>query len=288
MVLGGCVLQLTFGAINWNDFAYPLNVLMFFIYIGLLYFFFLFRYKIYVISWMSHYSSALAALTWTLLLTLFLGLIRQNVGSCDTSKYFGIRNLLSNWSFVSVYVWLTTVLGLVILKRLAIFSWRDIPFLLNHLGLFIVMVCGTLGNADVKELRMRSQLKKVEWRAMNEQSRMCRLPFSVELLDFKIEEYPSKLVLLDMETGEISEENIEAEIGEESGELSGWEIQVEKVLPKAECDIICDSVYVSSKEYGATSALYVKARNILQNETKKGWVSCGNFMYVSRPLVLDS
>ena len=31
---------------------------------------------------------------------------------------------------------------------------RDIPFLLNHLGLFLAMTTATLGNADMQLLKM--------------------------------------------------------------------------------------------------------------------------------------
>ena len=45
---------------------------------------------------------------------------------------------------------------MTILRRLThLTSWRrDIPFLLNHLGLFLAMTTATLGNADMQRLRM--------------------------------------------------------------------------------------------------------------------------------------
>lgn len=46
-----------------------------------------------------------------------------------------------SWPFVLIYVNIAVILGVVILRRLTHLSnWkRDVPFLLNHLGLFLAL-----------------------------------------------------------------------------------------------------------------------------------------------------
>ena len=56
--------------------------------------------------------------------------------------------------FVLLYIWLVTVLGLTILRVCIPLKLRKIPFLLNHVGLFVALLTATLGNADMQRLRM--------------------------------------------------------------------------------------------------------------------------------------
>ena len=85
---------------------------------------------------------------------IFVGLTRQQVNGT------WLNNMLSFWPFVLIYVYITVILGLTIHRRLRkMFNGQcsmvnDIPFILNHLGLFIALTTATLGNADMQRVKI--------------------------------------------------------------------------------------------------------------------------------------
>jgi hypothetical protein len=103
--------------------------------------------------------------------------------------------MLSFWPFVLIYVYIAVILGQIILRRiincrLSIINLkRDIPFLLNHLGLFLAMTTATLGNADMQRLKMITVKGEPEWRALNSQQLIVEMPIAIELKEFIMETY---------------------------------------------------------------------------------------------------
>lgn len=59
------------------------------------------------------------------------------------------------------------------------------------------MVSATLGNADMQRLKMTISGEGPEWRAIDDQGQLHELPVAIQLEDFRIDEYPPKLVLVD-------------------------------------------------------------------------------------------
>jgi hypothetical protein len=103
--------------------------------------------------------------------------------------------MLTFWPFVLIYVYIAVILGQIILRRILNFQFsilnlkRDIPFLLNHLGLFLAMTTATLGNADMQRLKMITAIGEPEWRALDEQGRVKEMPLTIELKKFIMETY---------------------------------------------------------------------------------------------------
>jgi hypothetical protein len=61
---------------------------------------------------------------------------------------------------------------LVVCHKLRNFHLRDIPFVMNHLGLFLFIVAATLGSADMQKLTMNVARDVPEWRAIDVQGNM--------------------------------------------------------------------------------------------------------------------
>ena len=98
--------------------------------------------------------------------------------------------MLSFWPFVLVYSYMALILGLVIINRALRFEWkRDIPFMLNHLGLFLAMTTATLGNADMQRLKMITVEGQPEWRALTADGAIREMPIAIELEKFIMETY---------------------------------------------------------------------------------------------------
>ena len=190
LIVTGLLLQFTVGPIDWNVFSFPANIIVLAVFLFLIGMAFAFRKKVYAFRFLASYLSAIPALCYAVVLTAVMGLTRQMPGTQPPADFLGLTRMLSFWPFVLVYVYMAFILGLVTLRHLHHFHWkRDIPFLLNHLGLFIALTCATLGNADMQRLKMLTTIDQVEWRALDADMNLHELPLAIELKKFIMEVY---------------------------------------------------------------------------------------------------
>lgn len=288
----GILLQAILGSVEWSAFAAPVNVVVLVIYLLLLVAAHLMRRRVYLFRWLAGYQAAVAALAWVAAMTVVMGLVRQLPANHSAAGLPGFRQMLSQWSFVLVWLWLATSLGLTVLRAGFPLRWSKIPFWLNHAGLFVALIAATLGNADMQRLKMTAQTGKAEWRAADGEGKLHELPLAVELLEFTIDEYPPKLMLIDNATGQVlpagKPEHILLEEGVDEGALGAWKIAVEQSLPMAASVATSDTVRFSEfHSMGAAPAVLVRARNAQTGAERRGWVSCGSFLFPYKALRLD-
>ena len=84
----GALLQITVGGINWNLFAWPVNLIVLSVYIIVL-IMHLLRKRVYLFGWLSHYSAAVSSLVWVVGMTVVMGLIRQAPSSHASNDILG-------------------------------------------------------------------------------------------------------------------------------------------------------------------------------------------------------
>lgn len=295
LFLIGTLWQTMLGKCSFALLTWPVNV-----YVGVTYvlvltgIYLLFR-KQYFIRWMSSYQAALTAMLSVATLIVVMGLIRQLPATASVEgieSWLGFSQMLSAGSFVLLFFWFITLLGMTILRRLHTANWRDIPFLLNHLGLFLALTGAVLGSADMQRLRMVTQTGKAEWRATDEQKTLHELPLAIELHQFTIDEYPPKLMLIDNTSGKAlpqnQPENLLLEESFRQGELLDWQITLKESLPLAASVATEDTVkFVSFQSVGAMYAVYVVAKNAKTKERREGWISCGSFLFPYKALRLN-
>lgn len=233
----GLLLQMTVGAIHWDLFACPVNVIVLVVYIIALVAMHLLRKRVYLFGWLSHYSAAVSSLLWVVGMTVVMGLIRQAPSGHAPADLLGFSQMISSWPFVLLYFWMVTALGLTILRTGFSLKISRISFLLNHIGLFIALITATLGNADMQRLKMTTRMGSAEWRATDDKGQLIELPLAIELKDFTIDEYPPKLMLIDNETGrtlpEKSPVHVLLEEGVTNGSLQDWQLTIEQSIPMA-------------------------------------------------------
>ena len=296
LLIIGILLQMTVGAINWDLFACPVNVIVLLVYIVALIAMHLLRKRVYLFSWLSHYSAAVSALLWVVGMTVVMGLIRQAPSGHApnaSTDLLGFSQMIASWPFVLLYFWMVTALGLTILRASFPFKWRRLSFLLNHIGLFVALIAATLGNADMQRLKMTTRMGNAEWRATDDKGQLIELPLAIELKDFTIDEYPPKLMLIDNETGrtlpEKSPEHVLLEEGVIKGTLQDWQLTIEQSIPMAASVATEDTLkFTEFHSMGATYAVYLKAVNQKNQTIKEGWVSCGSFLFPYKAIRLDS
>ena len=189
LIVAGLMLELSVGPVVWDAFAWPLNGIVlagFFVMLTTMAYL---RNKVYAFKWMSTYQAAIPAMVYAVVLTIIMGLTRQQVNGT------WIYNMLSFWPFVLIYLYITVILGLTIHSRLRrIFrgeeSWkRDVPFMLNHLGLFLALTTATLGCADMQRVKMICGVGEPEWRVLEQGGAIKEMPIAIELKKFIMETY---------------------------------------------------------------------------------------------------
>ncbi len=185
LIIAGLMLELCSGPVDWDAFRWPVNGIVIAGFLALIAIIFLLRKRVYGFQFIGTYQAAIPALVYAVVLTVIMGLKRQ------TADGVWLDNMLSFWPFVLIYVYIAVILGQIILRRMLHFnSWRrDIPFLLNHLGLFLAMTTATLGNADMQRLKMITVKGEPEWRALTSQQQIVEMPIAIELKEFIMETY---------------------------------------------------------------------------------------------------
>ena len=185
LIIAGLALQLSVGHVVWDAFAWPANGIVLAGFLAIIAILFLLRKRVYAFQFVSTYQAAIPALVYAVVLTIIMGLTRQ------LKDGTWLNNMLSFWPFVLIYVYIAVILGVIILRRLMhLSSWkRDVPFLLNHLGLFIALITATLGNADMQRVKMITTVGEPEWRAMTQEGAVKEMPIAIELKKFIMETY---------------------------------------------------------------------------------------------------
>lgn len=197
LLVAGLILQLTVGAIQWYTFAWPVNIFVLASFLLSIVITAFLRNDNYSLHFLTTHRAAVPALVYAAALTIIMGLTRQTEGG------HWLHDMLTFWPFVLIYLYIAFLLGLITLRRLGHMvlhnkrhhkgtrrNWlRDISFLLNHTGLFIVLVCATLGSPDMQTLRMVTTIGQPESRAVNDERQVIELPLTIELKRFIMETY---------------------------------------------------------------------------------------------------
>ena len=187
ILAAGILRQVFADPFPWERLAFPRNLILLALFLLLLVLLYAFRRKVRLFAWMVRLDAAVPALCYCLGLTLVLGLVRQ---SGEGGGIPWLSRMLDFWPFVLSYAWLLTLLGLVSVKHLLLFRLREIPFLLNHAGLFLALACGALGSPDRQDLFMTVTEGTLATTAEDADGAVHTPGISVELHDFIMELYP--------------------------------------------------------------------------------------------------
>ena len=224
LIFAGLALELSVGPVVWDAFAWPANGIVLAGFLALIALIFILRKKLYAFQFVSTYQAAIPALVYAVVLTIIMGLTRQ------LKDGTWLNNMLAFWPFVLIYVYMAVILGVIILRRLMhLSSWkRDVPFLLNHLGLFIVLTTATLGNADMQRVKMITTVGEPEWRAMTQEGAVKEMPIAIELKKFIMETYDNgspKRFASEIQILTKTGKNIETTVDvNKPYEVDGWKI----------------------------------------------------------------
>jgi hypothetical protein len=282
LIVLGLILQAVAGPVDWSALAWPVNIILLAILLLVIDVMFLLRERIHAFGWMMHAQAAVPAIACTLGLTLLMGLTVQT----DEGGIPGLSQMVTFWPFTLTYTWMVLIAGLTTLNRISRWKWRDIPFVINHLGVFLAVTCAALGSADLQQLEMTVREGVPQWMAEDGNGAEADPGLAIELHDFTIEEYPAVLALYDANAGRrVPDATLAVTDGTEEGVLGGWRIRIlEHIEDAAAVPGEEELRYAPWNEAGGACAVRVEAEK--DGTRVGGWVAGGSFAFPMRPLEL--
>ena len=260
-----------------STLIYPINLILgacLFVLIILSHF--LFR-KTKIHSFLSSVPLTISLISVLGILVIIMGILPQISSSQNgLVQQLGFNQMTSSYPFLMINLFLLIVLGLVSLKKTFPFKLKNWGFIFSHWGLWIVIFAGGLGSGDLRRLKMDVYENKMEWRAYDEQNRYYEMPLAIKLNDFQIDEFNPKLAIVENESGELYEAQKPSMIMLKKDlvcDLQTWKVEVEEFYLTSGR---AGDRYYKLVDFGAAPAAKVQVVSA-QNDTLRGWISCGSF-----------
>lgn len=187
ILLGALLMQCVFGNVALRYFAFPMNLIIGF---GILFLLWTGRDK----WWVKECSSlpvSLAGMGLMGICGLILGLFPQ-LSLQDAGTRNSFANLLGCYQFTTSYLFIASlliflwVLGSVIVVRLKVRSMPNIGFALAHFGLWLAVFAGTFGSADTYKVKLAVYRDKPARIAFEQSGDSFHLPYEIRMDNFEV------------------------------------------------------------------------------------------------------
>jgi len=195
--------------------------------------------------------------------------MQDNPNTPEWQKILGLSHVSQTWYFLFISIQMMTVLSFTILRRLNhLNKIKNISFILNHLGIWIIIASASLGSGDLQRIKLVVTPEKSSNLALKtKDNSIVQLPSSVKLDSFLMEEYHPVLVFVNPSTKEILKEFSDYSEGSEIN-FHDWNLKVLKYFDKS---IEQDTAFVPSLQTGAVHSIFLEARK--GNKILRQWVS---------------
>lgn len=265
-------------------FEYPINLVTLFGLILLLILGYSFFKKTTIIRWLGSTPAAISTIILFSIVSLLIALIPQKSG-----KYISFFQSITSTKlyFISVFYFIV-VLGFATIKRIIPFKKKNLAFIFNHLGLWIVIVTTHIGAGSIEKYTMYLHKNKKVNQVFTHNGKTGKLPFYIKLNDFSIEEYAPKIAFINAKTGNYLKNKGKSAIFEISNNLEinifDFKIKLLEYFPLA--------ARFSSKKYKKVShpeaapAVLIEIRDKENKKLKQKWISCGSIMTPIESLLL--
>lgn len=267
----------------------PKNFIILFMGISVLLLLHILYRKTPVVKWLSTIPCSVSAIVSYAALVLLLGFVRQEgEGQAPWLQHLGLNHMKNSWPFLLIEVYLFISLGMVILRRSYPLTGKNIGFLLNHFGLWLTLIAIAMGSGDLQRLRV-SLFEKADFlnKGISSSHEIYTLPFSLKLLDFKMETYNPKIMLSDS-MGSLPEkqkgETLPViEIGA-AYKLNKFSIKVLDILPAADRT---SSGYIASDKIFAAPAALVHVEDMETGDSVTNWLCSGSSRMLPEYILLE-
>ncbi|MFO8029184.1 MAG: cytochrome c biogenesis protein ResB [Cyclonatronaceae bacterium] len=285
IMMTGFILQYASTSESLSVPSFPVNLFILLAFVGYL----IFTYSLFsdkrVIAWITSIPVTIAVISVYTLLTLMMGFIAQEPQNHFIDR-IGLTNIKGSYPFLMVTILFLMILGYTIIKRLKNWSsLKNIAFLLNHAGLFIIIAAASIGTGDLVRISMPIEIGTRTDIAFDRQNQPVKLPFQIELKEFHIDEYPPELVIFNRKTNSsvmpAGGKFPSIEEGK-SGSLESFQFEILEYHTYSKPE---HAKFVPSDTFGSVHSAKVWVSD--SSSDKLGWISTGNFMHEPKYLLFD-
>lgn len=281
LVIVGFLIEYFSGSMGRKAPVFPLNlyILLSFIFFSVVLYYspFFKRYRHWVLS----FQFVITAVTWVGVLSILSGIFPQ--GRSALPLFFekiALSSVTRSIPYLILVVLICQSLLFACLNRFSKISFGEIPFLLNHLGLFIIFTASILGSGDLIRLKMDLNTGKTERRGYRHHFGMkVDLPFALRLEKFKMDVYPSKLLVVSRKDGTLITDITIFPKGEndfiKEFQLTDWNLKIKNYYSDS---FQVDDHFIPSKHIGAAPALQLTVTDKVNQKTVSGWIGTGSFI----------
>jgi len=216
-------------------------------------------------------------------MVLLMGFIPQATTAQASVGLLGLDAVTHHPAFLLLQIYLITCLWFVISKRVKK-PKENWPFLLNHLGLWIILFGAAMGAGDFKQYTMQLQEGTSVWWGYNKKGQTKEFPFALKLQEFSVDYYAPKIAIIEADNGNVLHMSQQLIEPGKSIILDDWNVRIDSFYQDA---APFGEFFYPHYDVGSTMAAYVS----LQNNEKSpvsGWISAGSFRYQPQALKLDA
>lgn len=287
IILLGFAFQAASGGILLRPAGFPWNLISGLVFVAVLVSFYWFLKKQAFVKWLGSVKAALPAILGFTFLVLLMGFVKQDVPATSAfTRLLGLNHLVKTWPFILINLYLMVLLGIVTLKRLSPFNWKNAGFFVNHFGLFLVLFSTALGSGDMQRLTMNCYENQPEWRAVDSSGKMKELPIAIELKKFSIDEFRPKATIIDNKTGQLIVKSGKDQfqlMDQDSFAIAGYQVKIEQFL---ETSGKVGEAYYPVNEPGSSAAALLKVTK-QDHSVVSGWVCSGSHVMQPQALKLN-
>lgn len=285
LLVAGTALHLSLGKVDPSFLAYPWGVI---IAVNYLYLLILLRANADKWKWVKGWydrAAYITSLASMLVLTLLFGLIRQDGSTDGLAGSLGLTQMSFSWIFNLFLLHFTTVMGLKAIDDVWHWRKRKLPNVLIHVSVFVIFTAAIFGSGDKEKVKVTLPLGMPEQMGVTNLGMSARLPFTLTLKEFVLDEYPPHIHLYERET--LSPQFVVVDGEGSVGSIGDWQLECVDYLSNA-ARLSADSGYVDMHHVGATTAVLLKAIHASNGNSIEGWVSCGSHIFAGNALLLPN
>ncbi|MEI8113737.1 MAG: cytochrome c biogenesis protein ResB [Bacteroidia bacterium] len=288
ILLLGFALQAASGGTVLRIAGFPWNMLSGLVFLVLLILVFVLWPKHSIIKGLGSVKAALPAILGFTFLVLLMGFVKQDVEPQNILvKVFGLTHMVKTWPFMLINLYLMILLGIITLKRLTPINFKNAGFFLNHFGLFLVLFSTTLGSSDMQRLTMNCYENQTESQAVDPTGKIVEMPFSINLINFDIDEFRPKVAIVDNKSGQIVLSMGKAQLemmDRDSFTISSYHIKVEQFL---ESSGKAGDSFIGTNESGSAPSAKVTVTNPTDKSKISGWIFSGSYSHPPEMIQLN-
>ncbi|MFW6020095.1 MAG: cytochrome c biogenesis protein ResB [Bacteroidales bacterium] len=225
-----------------------------------------------ILKWLGSGYAAIGLSSAFTLLVIIMGLIPQQP-AMGFHHRMGLTNINASWPFYLTGLAMVFSLFLITAQRMKKWSYRNGIFILNHLGMIIILLAGGLGKSDFRELTMTLNMDKPVWYAKNANGAKKDLDFALEMTNFDIRYHLPVIQVYNRKGKIVKSQEIDTAVVKQKFKYKKSDIIVEKVMQEA---IKMEEQYKAAEHPSAVSAIKLKINQ--SEEDTVAWISSGSRM----------